>query len=114
MLSTADAVLLGIVEGITEFLPISSTGHLMLASRMWGIAPGEFAKSFEIAIQLGAILSVGTLYGKRLFAEKEILLRVLAAFVPTAVAGFILYPWIKGLFFESKSIPKCIKLYLLS
>ena len=71
MVDVLDAVLLGIVEGITEFLPISSTGHLVLASRLLGVTPDEFAKSFEIAIQLGAILSVFTLYGKRLLAKYQ-------------------------------------------
>ena len=60
------AITLGIVEGITEFLPISSTGHLMLATQLLGIASVEFAKSFEIIIQLGAILAVVALYPKRL------------------------------------------------
>lgn len=104
MLDAFAAVLLGIVEGVTEFLPISSTGHLILASRMLGVSPGEFAKSFEIAIQLGAILSVFALYGRRLLMEKEILRRVLAAFVPTGIVGFILYPWIKGFFLESIAV----------
>jgi len=66
-LDTAHAVVLGIVEGITEFLPISSTAHLILASEALGIADTEFLKSFEIIIQLGAILSVVVLYWTRFF-----------------------------------------------
>ena len=89
------AITLGIVEGITEFLPISSTGHLMLATQLLGIASVEFAKSFEIIIQLGAILAVVALYPKRLLMDKETILRVAAAFVPTAILGLLFYKIIK-------------------
>ncbi len=89
------AITLGIVEGITEFLPISSTGHLMLATQLLGIASVEFAKSFEIIIQLGAILAVVVLYPKRLLMDKETILRVAAAFVPTAILGLLFYKIIK-------------------
>src|SRR3989344_3033845 len=94
------AVILGIVEGLTEFLPISSTGHLILTSQLLGIADSDFLKSFEIAIQFGAILAVVALYGKRLFAGKGIWKKVLTAFLPTAIVGFLLY--------------KTLKIYLLS
>ena len=60
-------IILGVVEGITEFLPISSTGHLILTSKLLGIADTNFTKSFEIAIQCGAILAVVVLYLKKLF-----------------------------------------------
>ncbi len=89
------AVLFGIVEGITEFLPISSTGHLILTARALGLAQTGFLKSFEIAIQLGAILAVLALYWKRLLVDLEVLKRVLAAFFPTAVLGFMLYSFVK-------------------
>ena len=89
------AITLGIVEGITEFLPISSTGHLMLATQLLGIASVEFAKSFEIIIQLGAILAVVVLYPKRLLMDKETILRVAAAFIPTAILGLLFYKIIK-------------------
>jgi undecaprenyl-diphosphatase len=90
------AITLGIVEGITEFLPISSTGHLMLASQLLGIESVEFAKSFEIIIQLGAILAVVALYPKRLLMDKPTILRVAAAFIPTALLGLVFYKLIKG------------------
>src|SRR6185436_3947135 len=92
-----ETIILGIVEGITEFLPISSTAHLILASRVLGCAQVEFLKSFEIIIQLGAILSVIVLYGKSLLRQPEVLKRVAVAFVPTAVIGFLLYKIIKNI-----------------
>src|SRR4051794_5989694 len=89
------ALIFGIVEGITEFLPISSTGHLILMGRLLGLDQTDFLKSFEIAIQLGAILAVVALYWKTLFQNFEVLKRVIAAFLPTAVIGFVLYKVIK-------------------
>jgi len=98
------AVILGIVEGITEFLPISSTGHLMLTSRYLGITQTEFVKSFEIAIQSGAILAVAVLYWKTLWKGWEIWKRILAAFFPTALIGTLLYKFIKGYLLGSTSV----------
>ena len=89
------AAILGIIEGITEFLPISSTGHLILASNLMHIAQTEFVKTFEIAIQSGAILSVIILYSGKMRKDFELGKRVLVAFIPTAVIGFILYKMIK-------------------
>lgn len=90
-----DAVILGVVEGISEFLPISSTGHLILASKVLGLPATEFVKSFEIVIQLGAILSVVVLYGKSLLVDTKILQRVAIAFIPTAVIGLLVYKLVK-------------------
>lgn len=92
------AFILGVVEGITEFLPISSTGHLILAAKLLGFSQGEFMKSFEIAIQLGAILAVVFLYWRRFLLDWETLKRVFIAFLPTAVIGFALYKVIKKYF----------------
>jgi undecaprenyl-diphosphatase len=89
------AIVFGIVEGITEFLPISSTGHLMLTAQVMGLGQTEFLKTFEIAIQLGAILSVVVLYWRSLLVELEIAKRVIAAFLPTAVLGLLFYKIIK-------------------
>jgi undecaprenyl-diphosphatase len=89
------ALVLGIVEGLTEFLPISSTGHLILAAKLLGLAQTEFQKSFEIVIQLGAIGAVVVLYW-RSFLRPEILAKVIAAFVPTGIIGFALYPLVKS------------------
>lgn len=89
-----EAVILGAVEGITEFLPISSTGHLILASSLLHIRPSEYLKTFEIAIQSGAILAVVVLYFKSFF-NIEILKRIIIAFIPTGIIGFALYGFVK-------------------
>ena len=83
------------VEGITEFLPISSTGHLILASRLMGITATEFVKSFEIAIQLGAIAAVGWMYRKDLTNNGKLWTVIGAAFVPTMILGVIFYSPVK-------------------
>lgn len=94
-MTVLDALILGIIEGITEFLPISSTGHLMLAAHMLGLTQTEFLTSFEIAIQSGAIFAVMVLYARRLITDLALAKRIAAAFVPTAVIGFLLYRTVK-------------------
>lgn len=89
------AIILSIVEGITEFLPISSTGHLILTSQLLGIPETEFIKSFEIYIQLGAILAVIVLYGQKYLQNIKVWKNVVTAFIPTALIGFSLYKFIK-------------------
>lgn len=89
------AIILSVIEGITEFLPISSTGHMILAGHLLQIPDTEFTKSFEIFIQLGAILAVVVLYTKTIILNKKILTQVIAAFIPTAIIGFVLYKFIK-------------------
>ena len=88
-------ILLSVVEGITEFLPISSTGHLILASKLLSIPQTEFVKTFEISIQLGAILSIVFLYWRSFFRDFKTLKRIIWVFVPTGVLGFLLYKLIK-------------------
>ncbi|MFA5059968.1 MAG: undecaprenyl-diphosphatase UppP [Candidatus Omnitrophota bacterium] len=98
------AIILGIVEGITEFLPISSTGHLILAQRLLGLASTDFIKSFEISIQLGAILAVVVLYWRLLLTNVVIVKKVLAAFIPTAVLGLIFYKLIKKVLLGNEQV----------
>ena len=100
----AHAVILGIVEGLTEFLPISSTGHLILTAKLLGLPQTEFLKSFEISIQVGAIFAVATLYGKTFLTDRPALWRVLTAFLPTAVAGFLLHKIIKQFLFSGTGV----------
>jgi len=90
-------LLLSIVEGITEFLPISSTGHLILVSNLLKIPQTEFVKSFEIIIQLGAILAVVVIYFKKLFTNFDFKLwkNILIAFLPSAIFGLFFYRYIK-------------------
>ncbi len=89
-----DAALLGVVEGITEFLPVSSTGHLILTSALLNIGNSEFLKTFEIVIQLGAILAVVVLFF-RSFLDIEILKRLIVGFIPTSIIGLALYHVVK-------------------
>lgn len=90
------ALILSIVEGITEFLPVSSTGHLILVSNLLQISQSEFVKSFEIFIQLGAILAVVVVYWEGLFKSLKVWKNVIAAFIPTAIIGLLLYKLIKS------------------
>jgi len=98
------ACILGLVEGITEFLPISSTGHLIVTSRLLGVTDGEFARSFDIAIQLGAIFAVVMLYARTLVLNWKVLTRVFAAFIPTATLGLIFYKTIKHFLLGSETV----------
>ncbi len=98
------AIILGIIEGVTEFLPISSTGHMILASKVMGIADTDFLKSFEIIIQFGAILSVVVLYWKKIWASQENFVKIMIAFLPTAVIGFLLYKILKQFLLSSDVI----------
>ncbi|MBI4130832.1 undecaprenyl-diphosphate phosphatase [Candidatus Roizmanbacteria bacterium] len=94
------ALVLGIVEGITEYLPVSSTFHLIWTSYLLGLEQTKFLKMFEVVIQTGAIASVTFLYFATLLKERQLVLKVLVSFVPTAVVGFVLYKMIKDVFFE--------------
>jgi undecaprenyl-diphosphatase len=95
------ALILGIVEGFSEFLPISSTGHLLLVSDLLKLEQTNFLKTFLIVIQLGSILSVIVFYWRSLLIRKEAMLRIIAAFIPTAIVGFLLEKVIRDVLFES-------------
>lgn len=82
-------LILAVIEGITEFLPVSSTGHMILASSAMGIASDPFVKLFTIAIQLGAILSVVVLYFKRFFKTIDFYIKLVIAFIPAAIFGVL-------------------------
>lgn len=103
MIHFLQTLLLGIVEGVTEFLPISSTAHLILVSEAFRINQDNFQKSFEIIIQLGAILAVVVLYFKKFF-NWEILKRLVVAFIPTGVIGAVLYTLVKKYLIGNTSV----------
>jgi undecaprenyl-diphosphatase len=96
MISFFQAIVLGIVEGITEFLPISSTAHLDFSRFFLQISTTDFVKSFIIIIQFGAILSVVVLYWKKIFGSFIYFKNIIIAFIPTGLIGFVLYKIIKG------------------
>ncbi|RUM42666.1 MAG: undecaprenyl-diphosphatase [Desulfurobacterium sp.] len=93
-----DAIILGIVEGITEFLPISSTGHMILVSYLLGLKQSSFEKTFEIAIQLGAILAVVSIYREKLTHNLELWKKLIVAFIPTGIIGLALHHYVEKLF----------------
>ncbi len=99
-MSFLEAIVLAVIEGITEFLPVSSTGHMILAQSLLRMQNDEFVKTFEIVIQLGAILAVLVLYLKRFFVSVTIYLKLAAAFLPTGIAGFLAYKFIKQYLFN--------------
>lgn len=93
--------ILGIVEGLTEFLPISSTFHLIVSARFLNLISSDFLKLFEVVIQSGAIVALLFLYTKTLLTDRKLLLNVFSSFIPTAIIGFLLHNIIKTIFFES-------------
>lgn len=94
-------LILGIVEGLTEFLPISSTFHLIVISKLLNLSKLDFIKLFEVFIQGAAIFSVLLIYWKKILTDFEILRKIFISFLPTAVIGFVLYRFIKNTLFES-------------
>lgn len=94
-------IILSIVEGFTEFLPVSSTAHLILTSHILGISPTDFTKSFEIVIQLGAICSVLVLYAQYVLKNPKVITKILVSFVPTSIIGLVLYSFIKKVLLEN-------------
>jgi undecaprenyl-diphosphatase len=98
------AFILSIVEGFTEFLPISSTGHLILASRLLGVIETDFVKTFQIVIQLGAIMAIVVLYFKKFLTTKNLIKKLFVALLPSILVGFTLYPFIKGYLLGSSAV----------
>jgi undecaprenyl-diphosphatase len=101
-MTTLHAIILGIIEGFTEFLPISSTGHMILASHFLHIVDSATLTTYEIVVQLGAILAVVVLYYKKLF-QVEMIKKLIVAFIPTGIVGIVVYPYIKYLLTGSYS-----------
>jgi undecaprenyl-diphosphatase len=100
-------IVLGAIEGLTEFLPISSTAHLMMASRLMRSSlffQADFLKTFEIVVQFGAILAIVWLYLPRLYSLQKVWPKILVAFLPTGVIGFLLFKLIKGYLLGNNTI----------
>jgi undecaprenyl-diphosphatase len=96
-MSVIEAIILAIVEGLTEFLPVSSTGHMILVSSVMGIEQESFTKVFEVAIQFGAILSVVVIYFKRFLKTFNFYIILFCGFLPTAILGLLLKKHIDAL-----------------
>ena len=88
-MSIPEAIVLAIIEGLTEFLPVSSTGHMIIGSSVMGISSHPFVKTYTVAIQLGAIMSVVVLYWKRFWQSWKFYFVLVLGFLPAAVAGFL-------------------------
>ncbi len=99
-----DALLLAVVEGVTEFLPVSSTGHLILSSRLLGLAESDFLKTFEIVIQLGAILAIVFLYRHKLLQGPKVWKNIIIAFIPTGIIGLTVYDFVKQVLLGSQLV----------
>jgi undecaprenyl-diphosphatase len=100
-MSIFQSIVLSIIEGLTEFLPISSTGHMILASSVMHIQEDAFVKTFEISIQIGAIMAIVIQYAKRFLKGISIYLKLGIAFIPTGIIGILAYPYIKAYLFNS-------------
>ena len=90
-------IILAIIEGLTEFLPVSSTGHMVVTSALMGIGEDPFVKLFEIVIQLGAILAVVVLYFKRFFRSFDFYIKLVIGVIPAVVLGVLLDKYIKSM-----------------
>jgi undecaprenyl-diphosphatase len=96
-MTVLSAIILGVIEGLTEFLPISSTGHMILAEHLLGISATDAVKTFDIVIQVGAILAIAILYWRRFLQSRRALLLIIAAFIPTGVIGLLLHGFVRTL-----------------
>ena len=93
------AIIIGIIEGFTEFLPISSTGHMIVASKFLGVDQSAVVKAYEVIIQFSAILAVILLYREKInFKEINLWSKIIGAFFPLAIIGFLLKDWVKEIF----------------
>jgi undecaprenyl-diphosphatase len=99
-----EAFIIAVIEGLTEFLPISSTGHMILASSLMNIQNPKFAETFEIVIQLGAILAILFIYIKRFFVGINIYIKLFVAFLPTGIVGILAYKTIKLYLFNPYTV----------
>ncbi|AWB10363.1 Undecaprenyl-diphosphatase [Thermodesulfobium acidiphilum] len=98
------AIILGIVEGLLEFLPVSAAGNLTLVGRLLSIPSSDFIKIYEIVMQLGAVIAVLILYAKRLLVDHETVKKVIVAFIPTGIIGLLVYKIVKNFLLYNDTI----------
>jgi undecaprenyl-diphosphatase len=105
-MDTIQSIIIGIVEGLTEFLPISSTGHMIITEKLLNITENDFSKVFTVAIQLGAILAVVVLYYKKFFDFKrwQFYLKLIVGVIPALILGFLFAKKIDGLLESSTTV----------
>ena len=103
-MSLITSFILGLIEGLTEFAPVSSTFHLITASRLMGLKQDDLLKLFEVIVQPAAIFAILFLYLRELLTNLKLSLYVILSFIPTAIIGLILYPFIKGELFDSYNL----------
>lgn len=96
-MSLWEALVLAVIEGLSEFLPISSTGHMIIGSSLMGIASDDFVKNYTVIIQFGAILSVVVLYARRFLKDFRFYLKLLLGFIPAGVFGFLLNDYVDAM-----------------
>ncbi|AEE14477.1 Undecaprenyl-diphosphatase [Thermodesulfobium narugense DSM 14796] len=98
------AIILGIVEGVLEFLPVSAAGNLTLVGRLLSIPSSDFIKIYEIIMQLGAVIAVLILYAKRLLVDHETIKKIIVAFIPTGIIGLLVYKLVKNFLLYNDTI----------
>lgn len=103
MVTLIQTIILGIIEGLTEFVPVSSTAHLLLTEHLFGITPSSFWQAFSICIQSGAILAAVLYFWSTVWSHRSLILKIIVGFIPTGIVGVLLYPLIKG-FLESNTL----------
>lgn len=103
-ITLVNSILLGIVEGLTEFIPVSSTAHIIIAAQSLGIGTSAFFAAFSIAIQTGAIIAALLFFWKQLWSDRSLIPKIIVAFIPTAIAGLLLHPFLSRLFSETAII----------
>lgn len=96
-MSLWEALVLAVIEGLSEFLPISSTGHMIIGSSLMGIASDDFVKNYTVIIQFGAILSVVVLYARRFLKDFRFYLKLILGFLPAGVFGFLLNDYVDAM-----------------
>ncbi|MEO1783971.1 undecaprenyl-diphosphatase UppP [Thermodesulfobium sp. 4217-1] len=98
------AIILGIVEGVLEFLPVSAAGNLTLVGKLLSIPSSDFIKIYEIVMQLGAVIAVLILYAKRLLVDHETIKKIIVAFIPTGIIGLLVYKIVKNFLLYNDTI----------